>query len=748
MVKFGALAVLATYSHLANAGCPYMNDDVQELPAHHPAVRRDEAAKAVPKSTDEFMAQFEVNDKDVYLTNNVGVPIEDQDSLSAGDRGPTLLEDFVFREKIMHFDHERVPERAVHARGAGAHGVFTSYGDWSNITGASFLKAPKKETPVFVRFSTVAGSRGSADTVRDVHGFAVRFYTDEGNFDIVGNNVPVFFIQDAIKFPDLIHAVKPRSDNEIPQAATAHDSAWDFFSQQPSSLHTLFWAMSGHGTVRSYRHMDGFGVHTFRFVTDEGKTKLVKFRFKTQQGLASRLWEEQQVAAGKSGDADRQDLWDAIENGYSPEWLFQAQIMEEEDQLRFGFDLLDPTKIVPEDIIPFTTLGKMTLNRNPRNYFAETEQVMFQVGHIVRGIDFTEDPLMQGRIFSYMDTQLNRHNGPNFDQLPINQPRIPVHSNNRDGAGQMYIPLNVAPYSPNTVNAGSPKQANKTHGRGFFTAPNRSTGGRLVRATSSTFADVWSQPRLFFNSLLPVEQQFVVNAMRFETAQLTSEVVKNNVLIQLNRVSHDVAVRVASALGMTAPAADSKYYHNNKTRGVSIAQEKLLKIDGLKVGYLTSTSAASNSTAALSSALKDIHVKFTVVAERLGKGVDQTYSATFAGQFDAIIVDSNAEALFTPPGNLAHSNSASGNGTARASSTLYPAGRPLQILQDGYQWGKAVGIVGTSTAVLQAAGIVAGTPGVDQFEKLSDTASIVKKISEALHTFQFLDRYPLDGEAV
>jgi catalase len=353
---------------------------------------------------------------------------------------------------------------------------------------------------------------------------------------------------------------------------------------------------------------------------------------------------------------------------------------------------------------------------------------------------------MQGRIFSYLDTQLNRHNGPNFEQLPINRPRVPVHSNNRDGAGQMYIPLNVAAYSPNTLNAGSPKQANKTQGRGFFTAPNRSIGGRLVRSVSSTFADVWSQPRLFFNSLLPAEQQMLVNAMRFETSQLTSEVVKNNVLIQLNRVSHDVAVRVAQALDMTAPEADDTYYHDNTTTGISVFRQKLLKIAGLKVGYLTSTSASGDTAASLKAALKDMNVKFAVVAERLGKGIDQTYSATFAGQFDAIIVDGNAEALFAPAGSLARSNTtapANGNAT-RVASTLYPAGRPLQILQDGYQWGKSVGVVGSTQAAFAAAGIEADTPGVYHFGSGNNTKSIVDQIAEGLHTFRFLDRYSLD----
>ncbi|KAF2134486.1 catalase [Dothidotthia symphoricarpi CBS 119687] len=745
MVRRVLFTAVAACAGIAHAACPFMEDDARDLPAHHPQVRRDGPGSGAV-STDDFMAQFEVDDTDVYMTTNTGGPIDDLESLSAGERGPTLLEDFTFREKIMHFDHERVPERAVHARGAGAHGVFKSYGDWSNITGASFLATPDKETPVFIRFSTVAGSRGSADTVRDVNGFAVRFYTDEGNFDIVGNNIPVFFIQDAIKFPDLIHAVKPRPDKEIPQAATAHDEAWDFFSQQPSTMHTLFWAMSGHGTYRSYRHMDGWGVHTFRFVTDEGKTKLVKFRFKTLQGKAARLWEESQATAGKNSDANRQDLWDSIENGLYPEWEFGAQIMDEEDQLRFGFDLLDPTKIVPEDLVPFTPLGKLTLNRNPRNYFAETEQVMYQVGHIVRGIDFTEDPLLQGRIFSYLDTQLNRHNGPNFEQIPINQPRVPVHNNQRDGAAQMYIPLNNAPYSPNTMNAGSPKQATKDQGRGFFNAPNRSTGGRLVRAVSSTFADVWSQPRLFYNSLMPVEQQFLINAMRFETSQLTSDVVKNNVLIQLNRISHDVAVRVAEAIGMTAPDADDKYYHDNTTINVSAAREPLLKIDGLKVGFLTSNAAMSDAAANLKTALDAVNVGMTVVAEHLAEGVDATYSATFAGSFDAIVVDGVASALFAPTGSLANSNSTRspyGNSTASIKSTLFPAGRPLSILQDGYHWGKPVAVIGSGSQAFTAAGIEAGTPGVYEFAD-SDTSAIVDKLSEGLYTFKFLDRYPLD----
>jgi catalase len=419
--------------------------------------------------------------------------------------------------------------------------------------------------------------------------------------------------------------------------------------------------------------------------------------------------------------------------------------MEEEDQLRFGFDLLDPTKIVPEELVPFTPLGKLTLNRNPRNYFAETEQVMYQPQHIVRGVDFTDDPLLQGRLFSYLDTQINRHGGPNFEQIPINQPRVPWHNNNRDGAAQMFIPLNVAAYSPNTLNNGSPKQANQTNGRGFFTAPNRSTGGNLVRAVSSTFADVWSQPRLFFNSLLPVEQQFVVNAIRFETSQLKSTVVKNNVLIQLNRVSHDVAVRVAAALGMTAPAPDPTYYNDNTTTGVSVAKDPLLKLDGLKVGYLTTVAAIGTSSASLQSALLALNVDLVTVAEALADGVNQTYSATDAVQFDAIIVADGTEGLFLPPSSLANKNSTSlptyGNSTANVLSTLYPAGRPLEILMNGYKWGKPVAAAGTGSEAFRIAGIETGTPGV---YVAGEVSTLSGDVADGLKTFKFLDRFPLD----
>ncbi|KAJ5594629.1 uncharacterized protein N7459_000837 [Penicillium hispanicum] len=729
--------LLAGLVGIANAACPYMTGELPASYNPHSNLRRDDAGAA--SDTEEFLSQFYLDDSNAFMTSDVGGPIEDQNSLSAGERGPTLLEDFIFRQKIQRFDHERVPERAVHARGVGAHGVFTSYGDWSNLSAASFLASEGKETPVFVRFSTVAGSRGSADTARDVHGFATRFYTDEGNLDIVGNNIPVFFIQDAILFPDLIHAVKPRGDNEIPQAATAHDSAWDFFSQQPSALHTLMWAMAGHGIPRSFRHVDGFGVHTFRLVTDKGESKLVKFHWKSLQGKASLVWEEAQQVAGKNADFIRQDLWDAIEAGRYPEWELGVQIMDEDDQLRFGFDLLDPTKIVPEEYVPITKLGKMQLNRNPRNYFAETEQIMFQPGHIVRGVDFTEDPLLQGRIFSYLDTQLNRHGGPNFEQLPINRPRVPIHNNNRDGAGQMFIPLNKDAYSPNTPNNGSPKQANQTVGNGFFTAPDRTTSGKLQRTVSSTFADVWSQPRLFWNSLVPAEKQFVVDAMRFENSNVQSSVVRNNVIIQLNRISHDLATRVAAAIGVDAPDPDPKFYHDNTTANIGAFGQKLFKLEGLKVGVLASVQNASSvsSGAALQRKLASVGVDVLVVGERMADGVNQTYSGSDAINFDAVVVAEGAEGLFSYRSyTAAPSNKASG------ASTLYPAGRPLDILVDAFRFGKPVGALGKGSAALREAQISTDENGVYVAQSVSD--KFVEDVQDGLRTFKFLDRFALD----
>ncbi|KAI0480478.1 CATB protein [Xylariaceae sp. FL0804] len=715
-----SLPVFALLGLVSAAGCPFAD------PANLANLRaRADGQAPLPSAVTDAM----VDDSTGYMTSDVGGPIADQDSLKAGERGPTLLEDFIYRQKMTRFDHERVPERVVHARGTGAHGTFTSYGDWSNLTAASFLASEGKETSVFVRFSTVAGFRGSADTARDVHGFATRFYTDEGNFDIVGNNIPVFFIQDAIHFPDLIHSVKPRPDNEIPQAATAHDTAWDYFSQQPSTLHTLFWAMAGFGIPRSFRHMDGFGVHSYRLVTDDGTAKLVKFHWKTKQGKASLYWEEAQTVAGKNPDYHRQDLFDAIASGAYPEWELAVQVIDEDQALAFGFDMLDPTKILPEEYAPLQKLGVMKLHTNPTNYFAETENIMFQVGHVVRGVDFTDDPLLQGRIFSYLDTQINRHGGPNFEQLPINRPIVPIHNNNRDGQGQMLIPKNTAAYFPNTLNNGFPMQANQSTGRGFFTAPGRTASGSLVRQLSSTFNDHWSQPRLFYNSLTPVEQQFLINAIRFETSKLTSTTVKTNVLSQLNKIDHDIAVRVATALGMTAPAADDTYYHNNQTAGISITNSTLPTIKTLSVGILASGNANAMAQAmALKQKLTADGLVPSIVAETLGDNVDETYSAADATDFDAVIVASGADSLFS----------------STASSPLYPPMRPMDILRNAYNFGKPVGYFGSKSSMSQLPYEKFGITGKGVYSS-SDVNAMATQMEDGLRTFKFTNRYPMDS---
>lgn len=393
------------------------------------------------------------------LRTNQGVKIADnQNTLKAGDRGPSLLEDFIMREKLTHFDHERIPERIVHARGAAAHGVFKSYADHSWLTKASFLAGEGKETPVFVRFSTVQGSRGSADTVRDARGFATKFYTDEGNFDLVGNNMPVFFIQDAIKFPDFVHAVKPEPHNEIPQAQSAHDSFWDFVSLTPESAHMVLWTMSDRGIPRSFRAMEGFGVHTFRMINAEGVSRFVKFHWKPVAGAFSMVWDETLKIAGKDPDYNRRDMWESIEKGDYFEWELGVQVVEEADEHKFDFDLLDPTKIIPEELVPVQKLGKMTLNRNPDNFFAETEQAAFHPGHVVPGIDFSNDPLLQGRLFSYTDTQLLRLGGPNFHEIPINRPVCPFHNNQRDAFHRQTIHKGRANYEPNSIDGGWPKE--------------------------------------------------------------------------------------------------------------------------------------------------------------------------------------------------------------------------------------------------------------------------------------------------
>lgn len=486
------------------------------------------------------------------LTTNHGLPInDDQNSLKAGERGATLLEDFILREKITHFDHERIPERIVHARGVGAHGFFQVYKPMAKYTKAKFLQNPSLKTPVFVRFSTVAGSRGSTDLARDVRGFAVKFYTEEGNYDLVGNNIPVFFIQDAVKFPDLIHSVKPEPHNEMPQAASAHNTFWDFVSLMPESMHMIMWAMSDRAIPRSLRMMEGFGVHTFRFVNDGGKSCFVKFHWKPLLGIHSVAWDEAQKISGKDADFHRRDLWEAIEKGNFPEWEFGVQIIEEKDEHAFGFDLLDPTKLVPEELVPVQRIGKLTLNRNVDNFFAETEQVAFHPGHIVPGIDFTNDPLLQGRLFSYTDTQLSRLGGPNFHEIPINRPIVPIHNNQRDGIMRQQINKGQSSYHPNTTGGGCPFQAKAMEGG--FTSYEERIDAKKVRARSKSFFDHFSQATLFFQSQSEAEQNHIINALRFELGKVEIPDIRERVLGLLTQVDMSLASAVAAGLGMRVP---------------------------------------------------------------------------------------------------------------------------------------------------------------------------------------------------
>ncbi len=514
------------------------------MPENNDSLENNEKIKNLEPHTEDSSGEF--------LTTNFGVRInDDQNSLKAGERGPSLLEDFLLREKITHFDHERIPERVVHARGSAAHGVFKVHEDLSEFTRAGFLTDTSRETPVFLRFSTVAGSRGSSDLARDVRGFAVKFYTEEGNFDLVGNNMPVFFIQDAIKFPDLVHAVKPEPHNEIPQAASAHDTFWDFISNTPESAHMIMWVMSDRAIPRSYRMMEGFGVHTFRLVNEQGKSHFVKFHWKPLLGVHSVAWDEAQKISGKDPDFHRRDLWEAIDNGDFPQWELGLQIVPEEDEHKFEFDLLDPTKLIPEELVPVRRVGTLTLNRNPDNFFAETEQVAFHIGHVVPGIDFTNDPLLQGRLFSYTDTQLTRLGGPNFQEIPINRPLGTVHNNQRDGFMRQMINKGKTAHSPNGMAGGCPFQAGKMQG-GFTSYPERIEAHK-IRERSPSFFDHFSQAKLFFNSQSEPEKNHITDALSFELGKVELISIRERMLFFLSQIEESLAAAVAYNIGLHIP---------------------------------------------------------------------------------------------------------------------------------------------------------------------------------------------------
>ena len=581
-----------------------------------------------------------------YLTTSQGARLtETSKSLRAGQRGPLLVQDHHFREKITHFDHERIPERVVHARGVGAHGTFVANGNASKISKAAVFKKDK-ETPVFVRFSTVLGSRGSADSVRDTRGWATKFYTEEGNWDLVGNNIPVFFIQDGIKFPDVIHAGKPHPDREIPQAQSAHDTFWDFVGLHTEATHHTLWNMSDRGIPRSLRMMEGFGIHTFRFINDAGETTLVKFHWKPKFGVHSQVWEEAQITSGMDPDYHRRDLYDAIEAGAYPQWDLGVQVFPDtEDQMFEGIDLLDPTKLVPEELAPVEIIGTMTLNKNPRNYFEEVEQVAFCPSHLPPGIDVTADPLLQGRLFSYLDTQISRLGGPNFSQLPINRPQTPVNDNFRDGMHQVGSHTGVAPYKPNSLDDNAPAEASVEEGA-FIDVPV-AVSGEVTREHPVSFDDHFSQARLFYISLTDVEQEHLAEAISFELGKCYEEAVKVRYVDVLAHVDQDLAETVADNLGLPHPAAQDV---------ADVEPSKALSqmggtwpIDGRQVGILISTDLDDASAKAVGALVDDLFAAGTtplLVAEKGGTvaldgkdvSISRTYLTASSIEFDAAVV--------------------------------------------------------------------------------------------------------------
>ncbi|MEE1787097.1 catalase [Streptomyces sp. SP17BM10] len=643
-------------------------------------------------------------DPDGPLTTDQGVRVDDTDnSLSAGGRGPTLLEDFHLREKLTHFDHERIPERVVHARGAGAYGFFETYESLAEFTCADFLQEAGARTPVFVRFSTVQGPRGSADTVRDVRGFATKFYTRHGNYDLVGNNMPVFFIQDAAKFPDFVHAVKPEPPNEIPTGASAHDTFWDFCSLQPESTHMLMWVMSDRAIPRSYRMMQGFGVHTFRLVDRHGRGTFVKFHWRPVLGVACQVWDEAQLTAGRDPDFHRRDLWEAIAAGDFPEYELGVQLVPEQDEFAFTFDLLDPTKLIPEELVPVRPIGRMVLDRNPRNFFAETEQVAFHTANVVPGIDFTNDPLLQGRNFSYLDTQLIRLGGPNFTQLPVNRPLADVRTNHRDGYGQQVI-HDGAGYAPNSVGGGCPATMGGGHlPDGVFQHYQERIDGEAVRLRSASFADHYSQAALFWHSMADWEQRHITEAFAFELGKVGREEVRRRMVGNLVHVDPGLAADVARRIGVPEPEAtpeDGALAGEENAAGPTVSPALSLEnlrgsgIRTRKVAVLTAAGADGDQVRAAHERLGAEGATVETLAAHGGQvlaqdgdhlPVDRPLPTTASVLYDAVVVPDGCEPVLSADPDA------------------------VRFLAEALRHGKPVALLGSGVELARAAGF--GAPG-------------------------------------
>jgi catalase len=697
------------------------------------------------------------------LTTDQGVKVNHtDDSLKAGERGSLLMEDFHFREKMTHFDHERIPERIVHARGSAAHGFFQVFDDsMKEFTKARFLTDPSLKTPVFTRFSTVVGFRGSADTIRDVRGFATKFYTTEGNYDLVGNNMPVFFIQDAIKFPDLVHAIKPEPHHEMPQASAAHDTFWDFISLMPESMHMIMWVLSDRALPKSYSTMEGFGVHTFRLINEQGESSFVKFHWKPKAGVHSLMFDEAQMISGKNPDFNREDLWESIEMGNYPEFDLGVQIIKETEEFDFEFDVLDATKLWPEELIPVKKVGRLVLDRNPDNFFAETEQVAFHPGNLVPGIDVSNDPLLQGRLFSYLDTQLIRLGGPNFAEIPINRPHVEVKNNQRDGYMRQTVNKGRVTYTPNSLANGQPSVTTEEQG-GYVHYPQR-VEGHKIRERSESFKDHFSQATLFWNSMSAPEKKHIIEGFHFELGKVETVAIRERMLGLLEKVDKELAREVSKGIGIEYPTtkvmtkADNvveglvdkvvepkRKKHVNKAPSLSMENLKGDSLKGRRVAVLLSDGFDGLQLKEIKSSLNDAGVTVKIVSKHLGEvksnqgekiTVDKSFVTTGSVLFDAVIVPDSKD----------------------SANMLKESAYAINFIQEMFKHCKPIGAIGESVELLLKTSIkdldlsnndsIKEKMGVLSIRTLNDPGAFNKKFIEAMKQYRFWDRETITEKA-